>query len=970
MMLPVLAAACLLLKSASAVFVDEAWNIDYHHALLGKPQESTTFFHRPNPASRASLIYTLSERGVLGAVNPRDGSLVWRQFLEAEASSDSSFLRAGEDQDLVISGVGNQVASWSAGDGRLAWSHTAPGLLQDLEILELSDGKETPGAKDALVLAGGEHAEVQRLDGATGSVKWSHKLESGDEPYQVSASSTEVFAILLQKTMLGYIKIKVITLDPVTGKKTDEYTLNSDSELASADTIVSVGANSASPIIAWADAAYSTLKINIIGTKAVSSFNIEKHNEHAVQRITLQAPYHTNSLAHFLVEFETAVSDWAEVYHIDLKKSQIEKAYSLPKITGRSAFSTSSSDANVYFTRITNGEVSTVSSASHGVLGRWKINDFGIAVGREEAAPVHAVSEVSIKGDSVSAVRSAVYLASGEWVLLRDGSASWQRLEVLADTISAAFAIPFEAEALVHELEEEAHSTPVHAYVHRIKRHINDLKSLPETIRTLPQSFMRGFLGTSDDHGDAFGFNQIITCATSSGRLLALDGGNPNSIIWSKQVVQVPAGQSWAARVEALPNGIIRVAQDNNAEAPLFNASTGEKISSSSEAVHIDSPLPVVAVEYTLTDNELVATAPGPKEAGNLWHFVPQPGEKIVSLVSRPTNDPVASIGKVLGDRNVLYKYLNPNLALLVTAHEAAKSASVYVLDTVSGAIIYSNTHKNVDLSAPIASTLSENWFAYSFTAESSDFSPKGHQLVSGELFESLSANDRGLLDDAANVSSLAGSTEPFTLTQTYQIPESIAKLSVTQTRQGITSRQLLAVLADSSSIVGIPRGVIDPRRPVGRDATKNEQMEGLVKYAPVIEFDPKWHLNHAREVIGVKDIVTSPAVLESTSLIFAYGLDVFGTRLTPSFSFDRLGKDFNKFQMLATVAALAVVTFIVTPLVKRKQVNARWQFALTGDVRRKPSTGSIWRIDHATLTSTACALEIPQLEESDTRAG
>jgi hypothetical protein len=140
--------------------------------------------------------------------------------------------------------------------------------------------------------------------------------------------------------------------------------------------------------------------------------------------------------------------------------------------------------------------------------------------------------------------------------------------------------------------------------------------------------------------------------------------------------------------------------------------------------------------------------------------------------------------------------------------------------------------------------------------------------------------------------------------------------LAVTQTRQGITSRQLLAVLDDSNSIVGIPRGFIDPRRPVGRDATKNEQMEGLMRYAPVIEFDPKWVLNHAREVVGIKDVITSPALLESTSLVFAYGLDVFGTRLSPSFNFDMLGKDFNKFQMLATVAALAVVTFVVTPLV------------------------------------------------------
>jgi hypothetical protein len=936
MMLPLIAAACLLLKPASAVFADEAWNFDYHHALVGKPQESTTFFHRPNPASRASLIYTLSEQGVLGAVNPRDGSLVWRQILEANASSDSSFLRAGEDQGVVVSGIGSQVASWSAGDGRLAWSHTAPGLLQDVEILELSDGKETPGAKDALIITEGEHSEVQRLDGATGSVKWSHKLESGDQPYQVSASSTNVFAILLHKTLLGYIKIKVITLDPVTGKKTDEYTLSSDSELASADTIVSVGANSASPIIAWADAAYTTLKVNIIGTKAVSSFDIEKHNEHAVQRVTLQAPYHTNSLAHFLVHYETAVSDWAEVYHVNLNKNQIEKAYSLPKISGHSAFSTSSHDANVYFTRVTNGQVSTVSSASHGVLGKWAVDAFGTAGSKEDTSPAHIVSEVSIRGDTVSAVRSAVYLSTGEWVLLRDGSATWQRPEVLADTISAAFTIPSETEALVHELEEEAHSTPVHAYIHRVTRHINDLKALPETIRTLPQSFMRGFLGTSDDHSDAFGFKKTITCATSSGRLVALEGGNPNNIIWTKQIADIPAGSSWNARVEALPNGIIRVVQDNGASAPLLNASTGEKISTSSQDVHIDSPVPIVAIEYELKDNQLTATGAGKKEAGTLWHFVPQPGEKILSIVSRPVNDPVASIGKVLGDRDVLYKYLNPNMALLVTSHESIKSASVYILDTVSGAIIYSNTHKNVDLGASIAATLSENWFAYSFTAESSEFSPKGHQLVSGELFESLSPNDRGLLDNAVNVSSLAGSTEPFTLTQTYQIAESIAKLAVTQTRQGITSRQLLAVLDDSNSIVGIPRGFIDPRRPVGRDPTKNEQMEGLMRYAPVIEFDPKWVLNHAREVVGIKDVITSPALLESTSLIFAYGLDVFGTRLSPSFNFDMLGKDFNKFQMLATVAALAVVTFVVTPLVSSSPYASRSTFtnALIGEAQ------------------------------------
>jgi len=165
-------------------------------------------------------------------------------------------------------------------------------------------------------------------------------------------------------------------------------------------------------------------------------------------------------------------------------------------------------------------------------------------------------------------------------------------------------------------------------------------------------------------------------------------------------------------------------------------------------------------------------------------------------------------------------------------------------------------------------------------------------------------------------------------LTKTYQIPEAISKLAVSQTRQGITSRQLLAILTDSNSIVGIPYPVLDPRRPVGRDPTKDEQAEGLIRYAPTIEFDPKWVLNHKRELLRISRVVSSPALVESTSLIFAYGLDIFGTRITPSFSFDILGKDFNKFQMLATVAALAVATFVVGPLVTRKQVNTRWQFA------------------------------------------
>lgn len=918
MRLQLIGAVTLLLRVTSAVFADEAWNTDYHFALVGLPKEDTTFFHQPDPTSRASLVYTLSEESVVGALNPRDGSIVWRQqpLSSSHSSSNASFLRAGEGQDIVVGGIGGRVAAWSAADGRLAWSRDVSGRIEDLEILELADGSVSAGAKDAVVLTSGDRPAVQRLDAMTGAVKWTHHVESGDAPYQVSASSTEVYAILLHKTMLGYIKIKVIALDPVSGRKTDEHTLSSDSELASADTIVSVGANSASPIIAWTDAAHTVLKVNIVGSKAVASFDIEKRGDEVVQKVRLHAPTHTNSAAHFLVHYETNLGHWADVFHINLAANKIEKAYSLPKVSGRGAFSTSTANANVFFTRITSSEVLTVSSISHGILGKWPISSFGVAPAEhEKIEPIHAVSEVSVKDSGVSALRSAVLLSTGDWILLREGSAVWQRPEALASTVAATFADPAEVQAFAQELEMEAHSNLVSAYFHRVKRHIQDIQRLPELLATLPQRIQNGLFGTTADSGmvsDVFGFHKVIACAARNGRVVGLDAGNPHRILWSTQAVDLRPGEAWTPSFTSASEGLLTLSHGPNSAEVKINASTGALVTGLSP-VEPDA-LQSGTIAFTLRDNGLEAVRRG--SSGTLWHFTPVTHERILSLIPRPVNDPVASIGKVLGDRRVLYKYLSPNLALLVTANDATKSASFYVLDTVSGATLYSNIHSNVDLEAPIASIMSENWFAYSYTAETADSSPKGHYLVAGEMFESLIPNDRGPQSAKTNVSSLQAPAEPFVLLRSYQIPETISKLSVTQTRQGITSRQLLAVLADSSSIVGIPYGALDPRRPIGRDPTKDEQMEGLMRYSPTLEFDPKWFLNHRREVIGITNVITAPALIESTSLVFAYGLDIFGTRLSPSFSFDILGKDFNKFQMLATVAALAVATFVVAPLV------------------------------------------------------
>jgi hypothetical protein len=79
------------------------------------------------------------------------------------------------------------------------------------------------------------------------------------------------------------------------------------------------------------------------------------------------------------------------------------------------------------------------------------------------------------------------------------------------------------------------------------------------------------------------------------------------------------------------------------------------------------------------------------------------------------------------------------------------------------------------------------------------------------------------------------------------------------------------------------------------------------------------------RQVTNVKRIVTAPSLLESTSLVFTYGLDLFSTRVSPSGTFDVLSENFNKVQLVLTIVALALAIVVTKPMVQRKRLRERW---------------------------------------------
>ncbi|CAI7610636.1 unnamed protein product [Penicillium viridicatum] len=939
--------ACL--STAAAIYSDEVNHIDFHHALLGTPSPDSTFFLKPSTSSNASLLYTLSDKHLVGAVNPRDGALVWRQNISRSADSPAhgvGLLRGLDGNDAIVAAVGNYIASWSAQDGKVGWENrVSEGVVADLELLELEDATATSGVRDTIAVVASEGTGiVRRLDGNTGKSVWEYKDASGDLPFQVSSSSTEVFYISLQSAMLKGFKIKVTVLDPLTGQQIRQQILNSEADVATPESVLYVGANSASPIIVWADKSQKSLKVNVIGTKEIASIAIDNTAGSEIRQITVHAPHKLNALPHFLVHFETEAGAWAEVYHVDLMSAKVTKAYRLPYLPGQSAVAASVIDANVYFTRITDQEATVVSSASHGILGRWDLQKPSSDIA------LHSVSEVVAKGKSV-AVRSALFRKHGDWQLIRNGQIEWTRHEGLIDAVAATWAETDAQEDLAHELEVEGHETLYGAYLHRVKRHVRDLEHLPDWLKDLPKRILSSILTDEVSNLDSFGVAKSVIVATKNGRVYALDTGNHGAVSWSIQAVET---SQWNVKAILASPGVATIYSDDGSSVTV-DVSTGEivsRIESSNSKLHSiavfgaqdGSSLATVGVRedgtpITAVANEdgfLVTTSVDGRVLGwvakdnktPVWEFVPPSGQKVVEATTRPAHDPVASIGRVLGNRSVLYKYLNPNLALVTAVNEQTHTASFYLLDGVSGKVLHAVTQAGVDSTQPIASVMSENWFAYSFwgDVDGSESSAKGYQLVISELYESPFPNDRGVLDSATNYSSTATLPLPHVISQAFMIPEPISHMAVTQTRQGITTRQLLCTLPSSNSIVGIPRPVLDPRRPVDRDPTTAEAEEGLFRYAPYLDFDGKWYLSHTRDVAGINAVLSRPTLLESTSLIFAYGSDIYGTRATPSQAFDILGKSFSKLQLVLTVVALGAGVTVLAPMTRRKQVNALWR--------------------------------------------
>ncbi|KAG0223176.1 hypothetical protein BGX31_008656 [Mortierella sp. GBA43] len=299
-------------------------------------------------------------------------------------------------------------------------------------------------------------------------------------------------------------------------------------------------------------------------------------------------------------------------------------------------------------------------------------------------------------------------------------------------------------------------------------------------------------------------------------------------------------------------------------------------------------------------------------------------GEEIAAFAERPSYEVMASLGRVLGDRGVLYKYQNANYAAVITVskkpkHNAAPYLTIYLIDVVKGSILYQASHENVGLHQPILATQYENNVVYTFWSEGeTSTSAKGYQAVSLELFESDVRNQRS---NSETFSSFVNEP-PQVIAQSFPFPHSATAIGVTITKAGISAKDILFGLS-RQSVVALNKRFLDPRRPTGTP-TAMEKEEMLIPYSAIMD-DPRMFLSYDLEVAGVKKIATAPTLLESTTVVVALGQDIFVTQHAPSKTFDILNEDFSKSQLMLTIVALVVVLFFTAPMMQKKTLKELW---------------------------------------------
>ncbi|KAF2360185.1 Pyrrolo-quinoline quinone repeat [Trinorchestia longiramus] len=591
------------------------------------------------------------------------------------------------------------------------------------------------------------------------------------------------------------------------------------------------------------------------------------------------------------------------------------------------------------------------------------------SVGGAAGVRALAVQQYHRRGDGEVGVRALVVMEDDSIHMVASPGVLWSREEALASVLAVETVdLPIPASSVSMHDHMSQRAGVLHSLAQRVMLQgggllawfaewLEDSLSPSQASPDSPPQLYR----------DEFNIHKLLIIATAPGKVFALDNLS-GAVVWSEYLPAVqplPSQkmllflQRSVAHFPHPPQMVLVAMHKGSCEGvvhtfnPLTGESTGKglqvlpyRISQTSMLAHNDQqfvkPLLVVDTDmgvhafpsgaeqsvvlpnkhvlYVATRNSTHITGHslrGSTDQGlsltPLWsqHFPPGTIDGV--YLKRP-GDKVHSAGRVMADRSVLYKYTNPNLAVVVSRgfdHINKNTLSVYLVDLVSGAVVDWVSHSRV--SGPIHVIHSENWVVYTYHNDKY----RRHELHSLELFEGPKQAN------ATAFSSLSGAQQqPLVEHQAYILPHGVQAAAHTVTEKSITTKCLLLAL-QTGGVAQVARLLVDPRRPLSAAGPREEN---LIPYVPEVHLPPTEIISYNQTLPRVTAIYSAPTGLESTSIVFVYGLDLFFSRVFPSKMFDMLKDDFDYVLIVGALTLLVAAAFITRKLAQRKALYHQWK--------------------------------------------
>jgi len=338
------------------------------------------------------------------------------------------------------------------------------------------------------------------------------------------------------------------------------------------------------------------------------------------------------------------------------------------------------------------------------------------------------------------------------------------------------------------------------------------------------------------------------------------------------------------------------------------------------------------------TVNQVVQGFAVPKEGNKrpnklvpIWNMeLGSLGEKILTAAT-PQHRPWDHVPvHIKGDASILYKYINPNL--LAVASEDKSGLNLYMLDAVTGHLLHQS--QVAGGTSPVHLAACDNWVVMHYQNRKKT----RFEILVTEFFQAKA--DDGPWEilfgkQGARSKSAHQLERPVPLQQTYIMPAGVTAMGVTATLKGITPRSII-MASTTDHLTRVSKDLLNPRRPYPSTAPADKKTvpsqfaptkdEPLPPYAPMIPWKHTEMLNYHNALHRVVGIASSPTALESTSLVFAYGLDLFFTPFQSAKAYDVLSPGFNYPLLYGSVGLVLVVWAVVSFLAQRKALQDRWK--------------------------------------------